>query len=221
MTAVSLNDLGKVYKARKWWQFWDIGSQYVEAVSHVHLKIEEGETPALCGANGSGKTTLLKIIGGLLYHDSGEARVLGHLLPRGIKEVRKQVFYLAPDERSFYHRLTVADNIRIFSVLMEHPVSDEILELFELNPLMKRRFGGLSSGQKQRVALARALSAKGNLYLLDEPTRSIDDAGVRNLKKWLNGTHRGDATVIMAFPREDPLMEYASRVLRIDGGRLV
>ncbi|HPR62736.1 MAG TPA: ABC transporter ATP-binding protein [Thermoanaerobaculia bacterium] len=220
MNVADLRGVGKTFRARRWWQVWEMSRTPVQALTDVNLEIREGETLSIIGANGSGKTTLMKILAGLLFHDEGSVMVAGHRLPDEQQPVRTRVHYLAPDERSFYHRLTVRDNLKLFATLMDGSLDPELLDLLRLHPLLNRRFGALSSGQKQRVALARALSARGSLYLLDEPTRSLDTEGAESLTRWLHGAHRNHATVVMAFPREDALMSLSDRVLKIEGGHV-
>ena len=220
-SAVLVNGLVKYYKAPLSLSNPFREREAVRALGGITLEINCGETVALIGHNGSGKTTLLKIISALLYHDEGEIEVLGRVLPDGEKEVLRRVHYLSPDERSFYHRLSVRDNLQLFSVLWERDLNELLVDLMAVKGLLSRRYSSLSSGQKQRVALVRALMAGGDLYLLDEPTKSIDEEGVNSLKRWLGGEERGSSTVIMSFPREEPLVSLATRVIRMESGHVL
>ena len=156
------------------------------ALRGVSLKVESGEFVGIIGPNGAGKTTLLTVVNGLGKLLSGRVWVLGNSLSRGNgHSLRKKVGYVAQveniDPRMPMHVREVA-MIGRYGVLglfrgpgkRDWEIVDEMLELVGMTHLARRPIGHLSGGEQQRVAIARCLSQEPKLFLLDEPTASLD-----------------------------------------------
>jgi ABC-type cobalamin/Fe3+-siderophores transport system ATPase subunit len=156
------------------------------ALRGVSLKIESGEFVGIIGPNGAGKTTILTIINGMGKLLSGEVRVLGEYLKSGNgHSLRKKVGYVAQVE-NIDPRMPM--NVREVAMIGRYGVLglfrkpdkhdweivDEMLELVGMTHLAHRPIGHLSGGEQQRVAIARCLAQEPELFLLDEPTASLD-----------------------------------------------
>jgi molybdate transport system ATP-binding protein len=134
---------------------------------------------AVLGPSGSGKTSLLETIAGLQPRARGRIQVDGvalmddaagiHLSPE-----RRGVGYVPQDALLFPHR-DVAWNVR-FGLPPHAPprLVDELVEILEIAPLLRRFPSAISGGERQRVALARALATRPRLLLLDEPLAALD-----------------------------------------------
>jgi len=156
------------------------------ALRGVSLKVESGEFVGIIGPNGAGKTTLLTVVNGLGKLLSGRVWVLGNSLSRGNgHSLRKKVGYVAQveniDPRMPMHVREVA-MIGRYGVLglfrrpakRDWQIVDEMLELVGMTHLARRPIGHLSGGEQQRVAIARCLAQEPKIFLLDEPTASLD-----------------------------------------------
>jgi len=156
------------------------------ALRGVSLKVRSGEFVGIVGPNGAGKTTLLTIINGLGKLLSGKVWVLGrYLTPGNGRSLRKKVGYV-PQVESIDPRMPM--NVREVVMigrygllgLLKKPgnydwkIVDEVLELVGMTHLAQRPIGHLSGGEQQRVAIARCLAQEPQLFLLDEPTASLD-----------------------------------------------
>lgn len=156
------------------------------ALRGVSIKIDAGEFVGIIGPNGAGKTTLLTVVNGLGKLLSGRVWVLGGFLALGNgHSLRKKVGYVAQVENIDPRMpMSVREVAMIgrYGVLglfrgpgkRDWEIVDEMLELVGMTHLAQRPIGHLSGGEQQRVAIARCLAQEPELFLLDEPTASLD-----------------------------------------------
>jgi ABC-2 type transport system ATP-binding protein len=200
----------------------------VEALSEVSFDVHAGEIFGLIGRNGAGKTTLTKIIATLVQPTSGNVTVNNYDSVRDDEKVRAQVGLATAEERSFYWRLTVEQNLMFFARLFG--LSDalarrriiELVEQFELKEIVSRRFGELSTGNKQRMAFARAMLSKPPVLLLDEPTRSLDPLAAARMRALISRLAGGDppVTILLTSHNLAEVEELCARVAIIGHGRI-
>ena len=200
----------------------------VVALTDVSFDVREGEIFGLIGRNGAGKTTLAKIIATLVQPTEGSVVVRGADSVREDARVRAQVGLATAEERSFYWRLTVEQNLTFFSRLYGLSAAAtrrriaELIELLELSELRRRRFGELSTGNKQRMAVARALLNAPPVLLLDEPTRSLDPLAAASMRALIGRLARGErpVTVLLTSHNLAEVEELCARVAVISRGRI-
>ncbi len=141
----------------------------------------EGIT-ALFGPSGCGKSTTLAAIAGLLKPQQGRVALDGRVLFDSTRRINlppeeRRCGVVFQDARLFPH-LSVETNLRFglrrAPLKAAGPSFAEVVTLLDLKPLLERRPGGLSGGEKQRVALGRALLARPRLLLMDEPLAALD-----------------------------------------------
>ncbi|MEM6305622.1 MAG: heme ABC exporter ATP-binding protein CcmA [Pseudomonadota bacterium] len=138
----------------------------VPVLTGVRFDLARGQAAVLRGPNGAGKTTLLRALAGLqpatagvISLDPEDTAYAGHA--DGIKST-----------------LTVSENLRFWARIFGQRDIAPALQAYGLEPLAERPAGALSAGQKRRLGLARLLVAGRALWLLDEPTVSLDTAAV-------------------------------------------
>jgi ABC-2 type transport system ATP-binding protein len=229
--AVSIQHLSKTYPiplARVKKFFRRQTKPPVEALCDVCLEVREGEIFGLIGRNGAGKTTLTKIVATLVQPTTGGVTVKGYDSVRDEERVRSLVGLATAEERSFYWRLTVEQNLMFFARL--YGLSDrharrrtlELIERFELEELARRRFGELSTGNKQRMAFARAMLASPPVLLLDEPTRSLDPLAAARMRALINSLAASDPPVSILLTSHNlvEVEELCERVAIISRGRI-
>ncbi len=200
----------------------------VQALAEVSFDVRRGEIFGIIGRNGAGKTTLAKVIATLVQPTNGAVTVNGFDSVRDDERVRAQVGLATAEERSFYWRLTVEQNLMFFARL--YGLSDSqarrrIIELvgqFELKGLVTRRFGELSTGNKQRMAFARALLSRPPVLLLDEPTRSLDPLAAARMRAHIQSLAGNDppVTVLLTSHNLAEVAELCARVAVISRGRI-
>lgn len=147
-----------------------------EILNIARLDIDVSKITALTGSNGSGKSTLMRVMSFLQKPSSGEVRLWGSSVPS--LNLLRDVSVLLPEPALL--KRSVRENFRAVlksrGVLAEFEQrASEALNLVGLDEsfLNKRHFE-LSSGQTQRVSFALNLALRSRLYLLDEPTNSVD-----------------------------------------------
>ena len=156
------------------------------ALRGVSLRVKSGEFVGIVGPNGAGKTTLLTIVNGLGKLLNGRVSVLGHYLTSGNgHSLRKKVGYVAqvqnidPRMPMNVREVVMIGRYGLLGLLRrpdrnDWEIVDEVLELVGMSHLSRRPIGHLSGGEQQRVAIARCLAQEPELFLLDEPTASLD-----------------------------------------------
>lgn len=132
----------------------------------LSFDVAPGQALILRGANGIGKTTLLRTIAGL------QPPVSGQILGAG-----EQVAY-AGHADGIKPTLNVAENLAFWADIFGQRDIGPALAAFELKALSDRRAGALSAGQKRRLGLARLLVTGRAIWILDEPTVSLDTGAV-------------------------------------------
>lgn len=172
------------------------------ALQGVSVEISQGEFIGVIGPNGAGKTTLLTVINGLGKLIHGQAWVLGTPVNRrnGIR-LRKRIGYVAQAE-NIDPRLpiSVRETVMVGCYgrlgLLHRPTRaqwetvDKVLEMVGIAHLSQRPMGHLSGGEYQRAAIARALVQQPEIFLLDEPTASIDQKAQREILSLIQLIHR-------------------------------
>ena len=156
------------------------------ALRGVSLKVSRGEFVGIIGPNGAGKTTLLTVVNGMGKLLDGKVWVLGdYLRPGNGHSLRKKVGYV-PQVQNIDPRMPICVRevvmIGRYGILglfkrpgrSDYEIVEEALELVGMSHLAERPIGHLSGGEMQRVAIARALVQQPELFLLDEPTASLD-----------------------------------------------
>ncbi|MAS40172.1 MAG: heme ABC exporter ATP-binding protein CcmA [Porticoccaceae bacterium] len=146
----------------------------------LSLRVGPGEALVLTGPNGSGKTTLLRALAGFLRPDDGTISI-----PGDEREPAELAHFVGHMEGVKAH-LSVRENLTFWADYLDGTGGEDLnaaFGQFALSGLEDIPAGYLSAGQKRRLALARLAVAKRPMWLLDEPTVSLDTASVGLLMK--------------------------------------
>ncbi len=197
----------------------------VAAVDGIDFSVARGSVTALLGGNGAGKTTTLAILLGLLLPTSGAVRVLGEDMVRHRHRVLARMNFSSPYV-DLPRRLTVTENLTVYASLYGVPnVRQRIGELaadLDIEGLLRRPTGDLSSGQRTRVALAKALLNQPELLLLDEPTASLDPDTGDWVRTYLEGHRdRSGMTIVLASHNMAEVERLCDHVLIMKTGRII
>jgi len=155
----------------------------------ISMDIKSGEIVGLLGPNGAGKTTTFYTICGLIPPSSGDILFDNEditSLPLH-KRALLGIGYL-PQESSIFKELTVEENLMLAAEIsiedkkQRHRKVEELLEIFNIEPIRQRKGVSLSGGERRRTEIARALVASPKFLLLDEPFAGVDPIAVKDIQ---------------------------------------
>ncbi len=156
----------------------------------ISLEIKSGEIVGLLGPNGAGKTTTFYTVCGLVKPTSGDVFFDGENIT-GLplhQRALKGIGYL-PQESSIFKDLSVEDNLFLAAEIVTNNEKErykrveELLEVFNIEPIRKRKGISLSGGERRRTEIARALVSKPKFLLLDEPFAGVDPIAVKDIQE--------------------------------------
>src|SRR3989344_4038820 len=200
----------------------------IKAVDDISFDIEEGELVGFIGPNGAGKTTTLKMLSGLLYPTSGEARVLGFTPWERKKNFLKQISLVMGQKAQLWWDLPLHDSLLLQRDIYEMDRGDftqslaELTELLDLKEFLNVQVRKLSLGQRMRGELAAALIYRPKVLFLDEPTIGLDVVVQKKIRDFIAAyRQRRRATIILTSHYLDDVRELAGRLIMIDHGTVV
>lgn len=197
----------------------------VKAVDDISFTVGHGEFFAFLGVNGAGKSTTISILCGKEQMDGGSVMIdgLGH---ENLDDVKRRLGVVFQD-CVLDQPLSVYDNLRYRAALYGisgkefESTLNELTELFDLKPILKRPVAKLSGGQRRRVDIARALLHRPSILILDEPTTGLDPQTRKNVWEIIhNLRNERKMTVFLTTHYMEETAE-ADRVVIIDGGKIL
>ena len=202
----------------------------VRALDDITETIYEGEVVAVIGPSGSGKSTFLRSLNLL------EVPTEGHVLMEGvditdpktdINKLRQKMGMVFQQFNLFPH-MTILKNLTLAPMklqkLSEEEANERAMVLLARVGLADRASAypsQLSGGQKQRIAIVRALAMKPDVMLFDEPTSALDPEMVGEVLEVMRGLAQEGMTMVVVTHEMGFAREVATRVLFMDGGRIV
>jgi len=156
----------------------------------ISLEVSSGEIVGLLGPNGAGKTTTFYTVCGLVAPSSGKVFFDGvdiTSMPLH-KRALKGIGYL-PQESSIFKDLSVEDNLFLAAeIVIKDKIKrkkrvEELLELFNIEPIRRRKGLSLSGGERRRTEIARSLVSRPKFLLLDEPFAGVDPLAVSDIQE--------------------------------------
>jgi ABC-2 type transport system ATP-binding protein len=214
---VQTEQLSKIFRVGFW-------GKRVTAVEGLSLEVRRGEVFGFLGPNGAGKTTTLKILMGLIYPTSGQARLFGRDL--GDPQTKARLGFL-PESPYFYDYLTSREFLGFYGHLfglwgavLDKRV-DELLELVGMTHAKDLQLRKFSKGMLQRVGVAQALINDPELVVLDEPMSGLDPIGRKEVRDLILRLKESGKTVLFSSHILHDAEVLCDRVAMILKGRLV
>ena len=222
------DDMTRLLKMDKLQRYYETPAGVVKALDGIDLEINQGERVILLGPSGSGKTTLLNCLSALDSPTAGSYTFNEQTVPRDASEPmtsfrRENIGYVF-QFFNLLQDLTVLETILLIQELGGAKDSERAIELLKLVGLegeVNRFPGEISGGQQQRVAIARSIAKRPNLLLGDELTGNLDTETSRKVMTALVKACEQENITAVFVTHDEGLVEYATRVIRIDSGKIV
>lgn len=172
-----------------------------EVINNLNLNIKDGERIALMGKSGSGKTTLINCILGLEDYE-GEIIFSENPVPKTVLQ-----------DNVLFENFTVFENIKAVGDFSREEVLRH-LKLLGLSDEIDTYVRDLSGGMKRKVAIIRAVIYPGNLFIMDEGVREVDEDSKELIYKYINENVR--ETMVFATHNMEDVKKLKGKVLSLD-----
>jgi len=200
----------------------------VRAVDRISFDLAAGEVVGFLGPNGAGKTTTLKMLSGLLYPTAGEVTVLGHVPSKRLGTFLRQITLVMGQRNQLVWDIPALDSFELNRAIYRIPHAeyrhtlDELTQLLELGPLLRKPVRNLSLGERMKCEIAAALLHRPQVVFLDEPTIGLDVTMQRRIREFIaEYNRRFGATVLLTSHYMADVEALCRRVVVIHHGRLL
>ncbi|AHN20251.1 ABC transporter ATP-binding protein [Lysinibacillus varians] len=169
------------------------------ALQDVSFTIKKGEIFGFLGPSGSGKTTTIKILTAQTEKTAGDVSLFNRPVSEMKSSQNRQRFGILTDNSGLYTRLSIEENLLLYSSLYQLPTSavKDALDFVNLYAERKKKISQLSKGMIQRVTLARAIMHKPELLFLDEPTSALDPVNTQHIYNGLRKLNELGTTIFL------------------------
>ncbi len=186
----------------------------------ICLDIREPGIYAILGPNGSGKTTLLKSIIGLVNPESGKIEVCGSSVFES-HNYRSSISFL-PQIARFPENLRIYELIRLIKDIRNEEADEtNLLELFNLEPEMKKRLRNLSGGTRQKVNMVLGFLFDTPLIILDEPTVSLDPVALAKFKRLIAAKKKQGKIILYTTHIMSLVEEFSDEIILLLDGKII
>lgn len=236
MQVVNVQDLRKTFRSKlkeeglkgSWKSILHPEYQEIEALQGINLSVEKGEVLAFIGPNGAGKSTTIKILTGILHPSSGQAEVLG-LNPW--KERKKLAFRIGTvfgQKSQLWYHLPPLDSFRLLADIYEMEEAayrkrvGYLVEVFEIEELLKTPIRKLSLGQRIRCEIAGALLHSPEIVFLDEPTIGLDVVVKHKIRELIKRQNEEEKTTVFLTSHDaGDIEKLCKRAIIVNNGTIV
>ncbi|MBE7076194.1 MAG: ABC transporter ATP-binding protein [Clostridiales bacterium] len=198
----------------------------VKAVDGISFDVKAGSLFAFLGLNGAGKSTTINIICSILKKDSGKIFVNGFDLDEKADEI-KALIGVVFQNSALDNTLTVKENLTIRAGYYGlkgkawQKRLNELVEILELEKILKRPLKNLSGGQKRRVDIARGLINYPKILILDEPTTGLDPQTRMKIWDLIDYLRKKRKMTVFLTTHYMEEANKADNVVMLDSGRIV
>ena len=198
----------------------------LKALNGVNISIKKGEFFGLLGPNGAGKTTTINILTGLVFKESGSAKVFGKDTIKDFRYTRSKIGIAAQEfsvDWFFPIEKLLFFQAGYYGIKPKDakPLVDSLLNRLGLSGKRNSRLRQLSGGMKRRFQIAKALVHDPEILILDEPTAGVDVELRRDLWKYLQDLHSRGKTILLTTHYIEEAEILCENVAIIDNGKIL
>ena len=199
----------------------------------INLNVKKGECILLCGRSGCGKSTLLRLLNGIIpefYNGdiSGSVMVNGmNTFTAPIYKLSKNVGSVFQNPKTQFYTTNTTDEIAfgLENYGIEREVINkrikEVEKELHLEKLMNKNIFNLSGGEKQKIAIASIYALNPEIFILDEPSSSLDVKSMKELSLTIKKLKSLGKTIIIAEHRLWYLKDIADRAIYLEDGKII
>jgi|WetSurMetagenome_2_1015567.scaffolds.fasta_scaffold160409_2 putative ABC transport system ATP-binding protein len=205
------------------------GGRDIRPLDGIDFSCDRGEFVLIVGRSGCGKTTLLNVLGGLTRPTSGSVRVDGNdiltLDDNIASALRSKMIGFVFQFPGLLSTLNVLENVMLPAMIGKKNTdaalrARDLLERVGIAHKAASYPGHLSGGELKRAAIARALMNNPAIIFADEPTADLDLRTEQEVMNLFHEINREGTTIVMVTHSPD-LSPFATRIVRMDEGRLM
>lgn len=196
-----------------------------EAVKSISFKVSAGELVGFIGPNGAGKTTTMKMLSGVLYPTSGQAKVLGYTPQERHSDFLKQISFVMGQKESLLWELPAMELFLLMRDIYEIPhrdfehAIDMLSDLLDVKDYLDVQVRQLSLGQRMKCELMSGLLHMPRVLFLDEPTIGLDVAGQKAIRDFFRRYNaETGATILLTSHYLEDIKSLCERIIFIDHG---
>ena len=199
----------------------------------INLKVKKGECILLCGRSGCGKSTLLKLMNGIIpefYNGdiSGSVMVNGmNTFTAPIYKLSKNIGSVFQNPKTQFYTTNTTDEIAfgLENYGIEREVINkrikEVEKELHLEKLMNKNIFNLSGGEKQKIAIASIYALNPEIFILDEPSSSLDVKSMKELSLTIKKLKSLGKTIVIAEHRLWYLKDIVDRATYLENGKII
>lgn len=192
-----------------------------KGVFDVSFHVDQGEAFGFLGPNGAGKTTTIRHLMGFLKPRAGKCTIDGMDCWSERDKVQTRLGYI-PGEISFFDDMSGTEFLRFiadYRRIGTHGRTQELLELFELDP--KSKIKKMSKGTKQKLGIVAAFMHDPDIILLDEPTSGLDPLMQNRFVNFVAKEKEQGKTILMSSHIFEEVERTCDRIGIIRKGRMI
>ena len=200
----------------------------VRAVDGVSFDLEPGEVVGFLGPNGAGKTTTLKMLSGLLHPTGGDVRILGHVPWKRERDYLRRITLVMGNRNQLQWDLPALDSFELNRAIYRLPrqqfteTRDELIELLDIEDLVRKPVRQLSLGERMKVEVVGSLLHLPQVLFLDEPTIGLDVTMQKRIRNFVAAyNERYGATVLLTSHYMADVEALCKRVVVIHHGQML
>jgi ABC-2 type transport system ATP-binding protein len=195
------------------------------AVDDLSLEVGQGEVLGFLGPNGAGKSTTMRMITGFIPPTSGSISVCGFDVLKDPISAKRKIGYLPESAPSYQDMIVLsflrfAADIRGLTGVDKQNAVDRVIELCQLQNVLRQTIDTLSKGFRQRTCLAQSLIHDPEVLILDEPTDGLDPNQKHDMRQLIREMGRTKSIIISTHVLEE-VEAVCSRAVIIAQGRIV
>ncbi|AWB46366.1 ABC transporter [Paenibacillus sp. CAA11] len=206
----------------------DLRMRYSEkfVLNGIDLDVYQGQIIGYIGPNGAGKSTTVKIMLGLVEGYTGDVKILGTDIADGSMEYKSRIGYV-PEIAEIYDTLTAEEYLTFIGELYGLRSEDaerrgrHLMGILGLQDVYRSRISSYSKGMRQKVMIISSLLHNPDILFLDEPLSGLDANSVMVVKEILALLAAQGKTIFYSSHIMDVVEKISSRIILIDGGRIV